>query len=377
MAENTLSATPEMSVRTGGSQFGTVGPDASAGLTQSQREIMQRGTALGMRMTPGQATGSRALQQLEAKLESQPMTSGPFNAIRENNARVAARTVAQSIGENADEVSSAVLDRAATRISNVFQNAGDDGVRAINPDQLLQRVSGIENDLEGIVSGFGNHPLVNRLLGLAQDGSATGRQLQSLTSKLGNAAYSQMTGKSGDRNLGLALYEVKDYVDDLLMQGMEPARRATFQAARIQYRNLLMLTSRTGVVNPSTGNVSGRSLANVLSSKDKAGFMYGRNASPMYDAARFAQAFAPIVGDSGTATRAPVQSATELAMRIPMNLATRAYTSAPSIRLAAGAQAAAGATRNALSPVLGPLAPYAQRYLPGQFGLLGTQLASE
>lgn len=376
-AESTATAAPEMQMRSGGPDYGYAGPDPAAGLTETQRRIMERGSAMGMRLTPGQATGSRALQQLEAKLESQPMTSGAFNAIKENNARVSARAVAQSIGENADEVSSAVLDRAARRISNVFENAADDVARPIDPQDFLRTYSNIQNDLEGVVSGFGDHPLVNRLLTYAQEGQATGRQLQSLTSKLGKAAYKNMTTQSGDRDLGLALYQVKDYVDDLLQQGMDPARAATFQAARAQYRNLLMLTSRQGVVNPSTGNVSGKSLANLLGSKDKAGFMFGRNESPMYDAARFAQAFGPIVGDSGTATRAPIQGITELMMRIPMNLAARAYTSAPAVRAAVGAQSAAQATQGVLSPALGPVAARAPYYLPGLGGLLAPQLASQ
>lgn len=376
-AENAISATPEMQLRSGGPDFGTVGADPSAGLTQAQREIAQRGTALGMRMTPGQATGSRALQQFEAKLESQPMTSGPFNAIKENNARAAARAVAQSIGENTDEVSSGVLNRAAERISGVFQSAGDDVVRPIDPKQFLSTYTNIQNDLEGIVSGFGDHPLVAKLTGYAEKGEATGHQLQQLTSKLGKAAYKQMSTQNGDRDLGLALYQVKDYVDDLLMQGMDDAQRATFQQARTQYRNLMMLTSRQGVINPSTGNVSGKSLANLLGSKDKAGFMYGRNRSPIYDAARFAQAFGPIVGDSGTATRAPFQGITEMMMRVPMNIASRAYTSAPAIRLATGAQAAAQSTGNALGPVLGPPSRFAPYYLPGITGVLAPELVSE
>jgi hypothetical protein len=285
--------------------------------------------------------------------------------------------VASSIGERSDEVSSAVLNRAAERISGVFENAGDDATRNIDPRQFLSTYTSIQNDLEGLVSGFGDHPLVARLATYAENGQATGRQLQSLTSKLGKASYKQMTTQSGDRDLGLALYQVKDYVDDLLMQGMDPARQATFQAARTQYRNLMMLTSRQGVVNPSTGNVSGRSLANLLGSKDKAGFMYGRNQSPMYDAARFAQAFAPIVGDSGTATRSPIQGVSELMMRVPMSLASRAYASAPAVRAAVGAQAAADATRGVLSPALGPVAARAPYYLPGLGGLLAPELVSE
>lgn len=368
----------------GGYTFGTVGDDSSAGLNASMRDLAQRGRELGMRLTPGQATGSRALQQLEAKLESQPMTSGPFNAIKENNAQVLNREAAGAIGERlgrGESLSADVLDRAARRIGQVFDNAADDVARPIEPQGFLQRYTEVQDDVRGLVQGFGDHPLVQDLTKFAEAGQATGRQLQSLTSKLGKAAYKNMSTPSGDRDLGLALYRVKDYVDDLLQQGMDDARAATFQTARQQYRNLMMLTSRVGVVNPSTGNVSGRTLANVLQQKDKGGFLYGRNESGMYDAARFSQAFSPIVGDSGTATRSALPSPTDFVLSLPFNLMTRAYTSSPAVNMAVGAQAGASAAANAASQtmragVLNPTYPESINPLllpPAYEGLLSQQ----
>jgi hypothetical protein len=336
----------------GGYTFGTVGDDASAGLTPAQRQIMDRGRQMGFRTTPGQATGSRALQQLEAKLESQPMTSGPFNTLKEGNAKVLNRAAARSIGENADSLDSAVLDRAVTRIGQVFDDAADDVPRTIDPDEFLQRFAGLEDETSGLVTGLADHPLIQDVTKLASSGQATGKQLQSLTSKLGKSAYKQMSTPSGDRDLGLALYRAKDYVDDLLQQGMDPKRVRTFQQARDQYRNLMLLTSRTSVVNPSTGNVQGRSLANVLQSKDKGGFLFGRNQSDMYDAARFTQAFQPIVGDSGTATRSALPSPTDFVLSLPFNIATRAYTSSPAVNLAVGSQAAANAAGGAARDIV-------------------------
>lgn len=383
-AQTAVNAVPELRVSGGGPNFGSVGEDASAGLSEAQRRVMQGGQTLGMRTTPGQATGSRALQQFEAKLESQPMTSGPFNALKAGNARVLNRSAAASIGERADTLDSAVLDRAAQRISNVFDDAADDVPRAIDPRQFLERYATIQDSVEGLVDGFGDHPLVTKLIKFAHKGEADGEQLHALTSKLGKAAYKNMTTPSGDRDLGMALYEVKDYVDDLLQQGMTGQRAATFQQARGQYRNLMLLTSRSSVVNPSTGNVSGRSLANVLQMKDKAGFTYGRNTTPMYNAARFAQAFQPIVGDSGTATRMPFSGMTDIAMRVPMSIASRAYTSSPAVNLAMRTQAAAqaassmaGPASNAMRGVLGTAPYYAPYELPVVGGLLGAHASGE
>lgn len=376
-----ITGTLEGRLRTGGVDFGHVGDDASAGITAMQREVMDRGQALGMRLTPGQASGSKALQQLEAKLESQPMTSGPFNAIKENNARVMAREAAAAIGENADTVDASVIDRAFTRLGNVFDDAADDVAREIEPRQFLSVFQTVQDDLRGIVRGFGDHPLVTDLVELAGNGSATGKQLQSLTSKLGKAAQKEMTSASGDRDLGMGLYAVKDYVDDLLQQGMSGQRAANFAQARTQYRNLINLTSRVGVVNPSTGNVSGRSLANLLSQKDKRGFMRGKNQTGMYNAARFAQAFPSIVGDSGTATRMPFQGIGEMLMRVPYSIAAKAYTSPAAVNVAANAGAASRAVGRAVGrPVragLGSLPFYGPFAMPGLLSSTGNVVLPE
>jgi hypothetical protein len=84
-------------------------------------------------------------------------------------------------------------------------------------------------------------------------------------------------------------------------------------------------------------------------SKDRLGFLFGRKSSPMYTAARFAQAFKPIVGDSGTATRSALPSPTDFVLSLPFNLATKAYASNPTIEMATRAQAAGRSLRNPLA----------------------------
>lgn len=324
-----VSGNPTAQVTGGGSGFGQVGDDASAGLTASQRRIMDSGRRMGMRTTPGQATGSRSLQQLEAKLESQPFTSGTFNAIKENNTRVLNRAVAQSIGRQADEVSSDVLSDAAESMHRMYRQFADDTPRAIDPDDFLNRLGGIESDLRGIVDGFAEHPLVKDLMRLASSGQATGRQLHALGSQMGKAANSQMTSQQGNRELGIALFKVKDYVDDVMQSTMDAGELASFGALRNEWRNYANLIKRTNVVNPSTGNVNGVSLANMLQKSDKSGFLLGKNKTPMYEAARFYQAFKPIVGDSGTATRSMITNPTDVVLSAPFRAAAGAYVRTP------------------------------------------------
>jgi hypothetical protein len=352
----------------GGYNFGYVGADQAGGLTESQAAALARGQELGFRTTPGQASGVKGLQQMEAKLESQPMTSGRFWAIKDHNQQNLNGIVAHSIGERSNVVDDVVMGRARARIGGVFERAATDTSRALDQDAFLSNLSRIEEDYSGMLPGnesIAKHPLVSQLFDLVSRGQASGRQLHALSSRLGKLSRSQMTSQGGNREIGMALADVKDLADEMLGEGLAPEMQAELRTARQQWRTLLQLES-PGVVNTSSGNVSGPSLANFLARSDKRGFIYGGNQSPMYSAARFAQAFRPLVGDSGTATRAPLNGvidfAGNLAMQVPMRLYTSQGAASATAATANAARAAGRAAGPVASPVLDPLMPI---LLPG------------
>lgn len=351
----------------GGYNFGHVGEDSSAGLNVTRAEMARRGKEMGFQLTPGQASGSKALQQLEAKLSSQPMTSGRFNAISDHNQAVVNRATAGAIGETENVVDSSVLAKAHDRLSRAFESVADDTARPIDTDGVLNKLASIEDKFEGL-STISENGLVKRFIGMLEKGEATGRQLTDLSSKLGKAANQQMTSGMGDRQAGMALYGVKDTIDDLISSGLSGEEAAAFSAARGQYRNFITVAKSPGVVNPATGDVSGRSLGNVLARKDFKGYTLGKNQSPMYDAARFSKMFGPIVGDSGTATRSPLPSPTDFVLSLPFNLATRAYTSGPVVNAAARM---GGIADSGISPQMAGLLGPIQRYLAGPVGASG------
>lgn len=358
-AAASISATPEAIAKGGGYTFGTVGDDASAGLNSTRQQIEEAGKRIGMRTTPGQATGSRSLQQMEAKLESQPMTSGPFNTIKANNAKALNRATAKELGEKSDVVDSNVLARANERLGAVFEGVRDETPRNIDPRRFVEKFQAINDEFEGLLpKNISSNDLVKKLQMFAEKGSATGHQLGNLSSKLGKAAHKEMTSAQGDRELGQALGQVKEYVDDLVEQGLKGKQLSTYQDARTQYRTFLSLL-KPGVTNTATGDVSGLTLANVLARTDKYGYLLGKNQSDMYNAARFAQANRSIVGDSGTATRMPLQGVTDLVTRIPANLAVRAYTSSPAVNLAVRGQQVA----NKLPQIPFKMTPEQQRMM--------------
>lgn len=328
-ASANVTANPQISART--SNFVPMGDDISAGLTDAQTAAMAAGQRLGMRTTPGQATGSKVLQQLEAKLESQPASSGTFFDIKRNNARTLNRAVADAMGERADDISSEVLDRAYTRMGAVFDSVADDVPRQVDPDRFLAGLARVEAENEGMLSqGLIDNPLVQRYFTLASGGNPTGAQLNNLQSQLGKAAQSK---RMTDPAQAQALREVQNLILDDIGRGLSPQAEAAFREARGQYRVFSMVADKPNILNPSTGTISGPNLASTLQRTDRTGFALGRNETPMYDAARFAQAFKPLVGDSGTATRSPMNML-EMAASVPINIGTRAYASTPGVNVA-------------------------------------------
>jgi hypothetical protein len=349
---------------------------ASTGLTAAQQNALTSGKGMGMQATPGQETGNVALQQFEAKLSSSPWTSKPFNAIAENNQGVLNRAWTGAIGEGGPVADSVTLGNAADRLGDVFESVRDPNkVIMADPASTRGAIDEIEASVRGLLPGnasIRDNPLVQNLESLTGSGSINGEQLGQLSSKLGRAAAKQMTGPLGDRDLGQALFAVKNHVDDLLQSTLSGDESVAYGAARQQYRSLMQLTARTGNVNPSSGNVGGTTFANYLQKSDRPGFLYGRNQSDAYNALRFTQAFKPVVGNSGTATR----SWTDTALAIPGNFLSRAYLGGrgPISGLVGGtvrgAVRAPGLIGGAADAFATSAAPYVQAGLPGASGAL-------
>ena len=344
---------------------------SNVGLNDDMERILRRAQAMGFKATPGQAAGSKTLQKFEAALSSNPFTAGAFDDIKTHNASLMNSIGAKAIGEQGDSVSSTVLEQAKDRISDVYKRVADKNLRSIDAQDFVTRFGQINDEFEGLLpSALHENPVVKRLIDFASSGQATGEQLQTIASKLGGIAHKNMVTQGGDRDTGIALFRVKDMVDDYLSSGLSAENKKLFADARGQYRNMMLMTQRAGVVNPASGDLSGSKLASVLASKDKSGYTFNKNHSELYDAARFADAFRPLVGDSGTATRSMQNLSLESLAKLPFGLVARLYASQPVNNLAGmyGHTASRG-----LAPSAGQaLAPWVQTSAPfvGAQGLL-------
>lgn len=330
--------------------IGNIARNSASQVTQGQRAAAQVGAPLGLRVPPGKASGSARLQKLEAALEANPMTSGGFDAIKSGNQAAVNRAAAKAIGESADELSTPILANAERRIGAVFDSVKDKTPVPLDPATIGGRLRQIAQESDGMLNNNADlaaNGLWKRLDAFVNDhGGATREQLRNLSSNLGKKAKAEMTSQNGDRALGEALFAAQEVVEDAIQGTLSKAQLAAYTTAREQYRNLMLLTSKTNVVNPSSGNVSGRGLATTLMQKDRGGFTMGRNGSDMHAAARFTQAFPDIVGNSGTATRS--MGPADYLFGMPGNLLTRLYLSQPVAAAASFGGGAAGTSARLL-----------------------------
>jgi hypothetical protein len=313
---------------------------------RGRKRAIKGGESIGMRATPGEKLDSGPLRQFEARLASHPATSGPFFRLNERNQGVLNRASARELGEQEPVLDEVTLGRAADRLSNVFEQAHDPNAHLpVDPKETNQFLDDLDEKYGGLLSNdkkVSDNELVKRLRteiapsegkdlvpagGPKAEYKVSAQKLGRLSSKLGKRAFKEMSTSGGDRDLGQALYDVKEHVDNLLERNMTPEGKQAFSTGRAQYRRLMQFLKR-GVVNPSTGDVSGRSLANELSRSDRSGFTFGKNDSDLYKAARFSQATKPI-GDSGTATRSA--DLKEMLMSLPGGMASSAYLNAPRV----------------------------------------------
>lgn len=367
LANAAIGATGGIAGKFGGDKLGRMlAGNPEAGLNASKQAALNVGTKLGFKQTPGHASGSKGLQRLEAQLESNPFTSRSFDSIKDHNQTTLNRIAAKTMGESSDTLDAQVLGTIKSKAGTVYDKVANNTPRAIDQDDVINKLVVIADEYENMLPGdLLDQKLVGEFFKLTEKGQATGRQLQHLSSRLGRTAKNNMTTASGDREVGKALFDFKEVVDDHLAQGLSDDLAAEFTKARGNYRTLMQMTSRNNIVNPSDGNVHPVALANYLQKNDKNGFLFGKNQSDLYNAARFGQAFKPIVGDSGTATRSGQNMDIATMIGSPFtNIAAKLYTSKPSTSMVGGIE------KSGLLHLPQEALPYLQ-----QMGLLGGAMA--
>lgn len=247
-------------------------------------------------LTPGQRSGSRMLQNVEAGLDSHPLTSGVTDSIRHDQMSAINRMVAESMGEKGvTEMTEEVLNNAHDRISRKF-NLLTIGREMQVDDALRGTLQKLDDEVaEGIFDRDIAKGAIKKLLNKADNGSPiTDKDYQKISSQITR----RLKNKNMDGDEKEVIGAIKDALDDFVERNLDGGKLDEFKEARSQWKAYKYATEFT-----KDGNVSGPMLANKLQRMDERGFTRGQNRTPLYDAARLGRSYRPVIGNSGTANR--------------------------------------------------------------------------
>lgn len=215
------------------------------------------------------------------------------------------KAVGNTIGENVEQITPTVMERAAKRIGGVM-----DGVAAATPsipaEGLVDGLAHVQNDASFLTQeqqGVVNKHINNVMDAIGPGDTITGEQYQSLTkfnSPLGKAL------RSSDSDVRNAAIEIRGHLDDALAQSLPEGSPIAQQLkdARLQYKNLK--TIEPLVVKGEPGEISPMALQGQVNRSFKGRAM--REAQPdLGELADIGHRF-DLRPDSGTAGRTMINA---------------------------------------------------------------------
>lgn len=230
-----------------------------AEVSEQIQRSMSRLRKLRIPLRPSQVNPGTA--RAEALLESNLGSRGVFGNIDDVQQKTLNRLAAQSIGQDTDDVSLSVLERARREIGNRFRQAVDSG--EVPLDETFR--ANVAAQADNIISTPGVSPdaanvVKNALNQLDDAGPAIPAERyqawQSNWRKLATSAW-----KKGDAQLGEFYSTLAESLDDAAARVLPSDKLATLQEARRLWGNLKALTRLDSSVNKQTGNVNARTFS--------------------------------------------------------------------------------------------------------------------
>ena len=202
-----------------------------------------------------QKTGSKALQTVDAVMDSMPVTSGTQAARKGAQKTAFTREVMKTLGENVDEATPATLAAASGRIGGDFErifskvkvNLDDEGVQGSIGKVLQEAFDQLTPDQARIVAKRAAEILDK----IDDKGAVPGKAYQAW-----RTSVQQQVKATKNEWLGTQLRNLYRAVDDAAYKSAaEVSEDAALQTARGQYRNMkiiepLIAKSEDGTISP-------------------------------------------------------------------------------------------------------------------------------
>ena len=207
-----------------------------------RQRVVEAAKEAGIKLTPGQETGSRPLQYLESVFADLPLTSGPQRKIFDEQRKVLNRRAMATTGIDADDASPETLDEAYKVLGKEFENLADRSNIRIDPKFF--------DDVESIAANYSRRlptdikpvfkSYVDDIMEIKkftnQNPEIDGQTYRRIGTDLRKAARA-----TKDSELETALTGLVNSLDDLMTRNVAPEIAAGWREARNQYRNLKII----------------------------------------------------------------------------------------------------------------------------------------
>jgi hypothetical protein len=294
-------------------------------LSPEEQRLAQLAEGMGVQLTPGQATGSKALQTAESVLTTMPFAGNRQNALYDAQRRAFNAAALNTAGVRADRVSPDVIDGAFSRLGATFDDLAARTTVKVD-DQLFR-------DVDTVVQEYGRRlptdvaPVFQSYVddlakmkaammpppppGAGAAGSVQPAANVQTVQIPGEAFQNIVSGiraraRSASNNPALqeALNNLADAVNDNMIRSAPREVAEAWRTARREYRNLLAIDKAAGAgtqADRNAGNLPFGAFTNAVRQQDPRGFARGRG--ELNDVARVGDFLAGKIPQSGTEPR--------------------------------------------------------------------------
>jgi hypothetical protein len=272
--------------------------------------LAQRAKDFGIDVGVGAASDSPVIKYLDSVMRRLPFTG--YGKYDEANQQAFAKAVTNTFGEDAPKVTPTVINNAYDRIGKVFENVGGRYDVKLDPtmDQKLTDISrrAAEAGLDSPSQVQAIQDQVQKIRDIATNNNGTipGNVYVNLTKRGESLDLLQGSRSTTSGQLG---GQIRDALDEGLINSATPADAAALKQARTQYKALKTvepLTLRadaTGAVTPSTGEISPAALLGRVNQQYDNAARAQPGQIPLLDLGRIGQRFLKDAPSSGTSER--------------------------------------------------------------------------
>lgn len=309
----------------------------SSSLTPQEQTIVQTADKEGIPLTPAQRTGDRTLRFVEEKMAKLPGSAGPIGDMFAEQHGQFNRAALERAGVTATDVSPATMDAAFQRAGQTFDDLASRTTLNVDP-QLASDIQNVVQKygrrLEGNVAPVFNSYVEDLTKAIAPPPGAGPAAIPQIPGDIYKNIRSDIGGtiRSNGKNPDLqnALRGLQNALDDAVERSTSGPLRTEWQDARRQYQALMTIdqAARSGTqVTRSAGDIPYAGLTNAVRSSDRAGFARGRG--QLNALSRVGDYIAQRTPDSGTPGGEAILNPLKWPTLAGLNVAGRAYRTAP------------------------------------------------